>query len=318
MRYVVRYRLGGGETQPIHAGSFRTRRDAETRARWISGELAAMRAPNLRALVPTAKAPPVAAIVREWVATRVDIAPTTRRNYGPTLERIDRAFARTRLDELTADLVRAWVADLVEDGAGRAVLQRCLAVLRQALDDRLDPNPARHRSIRLPREDREEINPPTHAHWQLILDSVTRRMALPLRMLEGTGLRVGELQGLRWGDLDFPAGRLHVRRGKTRAARRWVPVPEPLLEALDAILPREDRDPEASVLPGLHPGSLRMAMRRACHAAAIPLYSPHDLRHRYISLQIKRGMDIAAVAAIVGHARKSLTADVYLHVMFED
>lgn len=317
-RYVVRFRLGGRETPVMHAGSFRTRKEAEARARWVAGELAAMRVPNRRALAESQSALTVSAVVTQWLRRRVDVAQGTRENYGPAILRIDAGIGSVRLSEMTPGIVAEWVADLVEQGAGRTVLDRCMAVLRLALDDQLDPNPARHRSIRLPKTERLEVNPPPHSHWQLILDGVTTRMALPLRVLEGTGLRVGELIELQWGDLDFPGSRLRVRSGKTRAARRWVPVPPALMMDVDALVPREDRIPERRVFPGLLDGSLRMAMRRACSAAAIPLYSPHDLRHRYISLLVKQGMDLAAVAGRVGHTRKSLTADVYLHVLMEE
>lgn len=318
-RYVVRFRLGGRETQPIHAGSFRTRKEAEARARWVSGELASMRVPNLRTLAEAAGAPTVAAACRHWLKTALDLEQATRDNYRPALERIAPTIGRRRVTEVTVDDVKAWLAELVEDGATRTVLDRCMALLRQSLDAHRDPNPARHRSIRLPKLEVEEINPPPHSHWQLLLDGVTARWRLPMRLMEGAGFRVGELVDMEVRDCDFPGSRIHVPRGKTRAARRWVPVPPALMMDLDEHLgPREDRRPEARVFPGLLDGSLRMAMRRACVAAGIPLYSNHDLRHRFISLQVKRGVDPAVVAAWVGHTRKSLTLDVYTHVILDD
>lgn len=45
--------------------------------------------------------------------------------------------------------------------------------------------------------------------------------------------------------------------------------------------------------------------------------SPHDLRHRWISLALRRGVPLAEVAAAAGHARQSVTADTYSHVVLE-
>jgi integrase len=45
-------------------------------------------------------------------------------------------------------------------------------------------------------------------------------------------MRVGELHALEWRDVDVAASRFRVRDGKTRAARRWVAVPEPIMEAI--------------------------------------------------------------------------------------
>lgn len=317
-RYVVRYRLGGRETQPMHGGSFTTRAEAETRARWLAGELAAMRVPDLRQLARAADEPTVAVAIESWLASRHDLAPNTRAGYRPAVRRVVLELGGIRVGALTPEDVVAWIGGLVESGASRSTIHHSLVVLRQALDDHRDPNPARHRTVRLPRAERSEATPPTHAHWQVILDGVSSRVRLPLRVLEGTGLRVGELQRLAWGDVDVPGGRLFVRGGKSRAARRWVPVPPALMSELEALVPREDRRAEAPVFPGLLHVTLRQAMRRACLAAGIPNYSPHDLRHRYITLLVRRGIDPAAVAALAGHAHKSMTLDTYSHLLLDE
>jgi len=53
-------------------------------------------------------------------------------------------------------------------------------------------------------------------------------------------------------------------------------------------------------------------------AACIPRYSPHDLRHRYASVQVARGVPVTNLAAQLGHTRKSLTLDVCSHVLLEE
>jgi integrase/recombinase XerD len=59
-------------------------------------------------------------------------------------------------------------------------------------------------------------------------------------------------------------------------------------------------------------------MRRACKAAGIAFYSPHDLRHRYASVKIAEGVPVTDLAAQLGHSRKSLTLDVYSHVLIDE
>jgi integrase len=61
-----------------------------------------------------------------------------------------------------------------------------------------------------------------------------------------------------------------------------------------------------------------MAMRRGCQAAGLPLFSPHDLRHRYASVKIREGVPVTELAAQLGHARKSMTLDTYSHVLLGD
>ena len=56
-------------------------------------------------------------------------------------------------------------------------------------------------------------------------------------------------------------------------------------------------------------------MATACTTAGIPVYTPHDLRHRRLSLWHGQGVPVKELAARAGHARASMTLDVYSHVM---
>jgi integrase len=53
----------------------------------------------------------------------------------------------------------------------------------------------------------------------------------------------------------------------------------------------------------------------ACRAAAVPVFSPHDLRHRRISLLHRQGRTWAEIGRLVGQRKLSLTADTYTHVL---
>src|SRR5207244_7451639 len=117
-------------------------------------------------------------------------------------------------------------------------------------------------------------------------------------------MRVGELAALVWGDVDEAGLPFRVRTGKTGAARRWVAVPGWLMEEVAATLAREDRTPGRRVFTGFTTDVARSVMTRASKAAGIAHYHPHDLRHRYASVQIGRGVPVTAVAAQLGHSKK--------------
>jgi integrase len=120
------------------------------------------------------------------------------------------------------------------------------------------------------------------------------------------------------GQVDIAGSRFHIRNGKTKAARRWVAVPEWLMEEIAVICPPDDRTPERRLFVGATRQTLGMAMRRGCQAAGLAHYSPHDLRHRYASVKIREGVPVTEHAAQFGHARKSMTLDTYSHVLLED
>ena len=97
-----------------------------------------------------------------------------------------------------------------------------------------------------------------------------------------------------------------------------MPLERELVQALDDLRPREDRDPTSPVFPDFSAQGFRLAMERACRAAGIPHYHPHDLRHRYISLLVAAGLPITLVQRVVGHSRASMTLDAYSHVLVDE
>ena len=317
--YRVRYRLGGRESLLLYGGSFRIKGDADARARWISGEIAAMRVPDLPAL---AEEPPPVVTLRvaalRWRESRIDVAPATRETLRKSIAHTVTAFGDRDPVTLTSQEIATWVGELAERLAPGTV-EKALGALRQLLDHvGVEPNPARDRRVRLPRRRREEIEPPTAVEVEAILSVVARRYRLPLVVLEATAMRVGELERLRWGDVDVAGGRWRVARQHEKAGRgRWINVPPDVFAAVDALVPREDRDLEAPIFKGVEQGALRREMARACKAAGIPLYSPHDLRHRRISLWHHQGISWAQIGAWAGQASKLVTADTYTHVLVD-
>jgi integrase len=77
----------------------------------------------------------------------------------------------------------------------------------------------------------------------------------------------------------------------------------------------EDRAPDRAVFPRVTEDGLRNAMIRACRTANLPTYSPHDLRHRRISIWHLTGMPTRQIQDRVGHARATTTLGTYSHVM---
>ena len=119
------------------------------------------------------------------------------------------------------------------------------------------------------------------------------------------------------GDYDEQARRVRLRASTTKTgAALWVELPDVLVDAIEATLPpREDRNPEAPLFPGVTADRLRTAIARACKAAGVPVFSPHDLRHRRISLLHRQGRTWAEIGRFVGQRKLSVTANTYTHVM---
>lgn len=316
---MVRYRLGGRSYPVEHGGSFPTMREARARRDLLAGEIAAGRNPRIL-LDQLRAAPRVAKTFRTWAneyrESRIDLAPETRRGIQVRVAPMLVNFGDVDPNRITPSMVVELVAALDLKASS---MRRYIDTLRAVLDYAgVDPNPARDPRVRLPKEERVEVEPPSDAQVEAIIRHSPAKWRLTLRTLAGTGMRVGELHALEWRDVDEAGSRFRVRGGKTRAARRWVAAPPELMAEIAAATPPDDRTAERRVIPGATPSTIKNIMRRACQSAGIALYSPHDLRHRYASVQVARGVPLPMVAAQLGHSRKSLTLDTYSHVLLAD
>ncbi|HEX9415551.1 MAG TPA: tyrosine-type recombinase/integrase [Gaiellaceae bacterium] len=192
--------------------------------------------------------------------------------------------------------------------------------LAAVLDDYgLDSNPACDKRIRFPDEESIELEPPTSEHVEAVVRLLPRAYRLPLLWLDWSGARVGSIESIKVGDYDEQSRRVRLRAATTKTrAPLWVDLPDVLADAIVATLPpREDRDTEGSLFPGVGADRLRTAIARACKANGIPIFSPHDLRHRRISLLHNQGRTWAEIGRFLGQRKLSVTADTYTHVLVD-
>ncbi len=145
-----------------------------------------------------------------------------------------------------------------------------------------------------------------------------------------TGLRVGELCGLTWGDIDFSAGTLSVRRTvqrinrrgsseviigspKSKTSIRTVPIPAFILK----LLSHNQKDDRLFLISGtakpVEPRTMQYrfkAVLKACQVRNIPF---HLLRHTYATVCIENGFDAKTLSELLGHADASITLNRYVH-----
>ncbi len=144
------------------------------------------------------------------------------------------------------------------------------------------------------------------------------------------GLRAGELQALRWEDVDLAGGIIRVERSwdkiegaqdpKTRSSRRTVPIAPVLRDELVEHRMCQDRDGaglvfgRSEVTPFAHPALLARA-RRIWKVKGIAYVKLHDARHTFASLLIAAGEDPKRVQSYLGHSSIAVTFDIYGHLL---
>ena len=168
--------------------------------------------------------------------------------------------------------------------------------------------------------------------------AMSHRLGTALWLSAMTGMRRGEVLGIRWNDVDLDARRLSVRRSvtctgyqvhitptKTRTSRRTVDLDPRTVNVLAewrAAQDRElgERDTIGTVFTRptgqpVHPHVLSQTFNRLQRTAGVPRIRLHDLRHTHATLLLKAGVPLKVVSERLGHSTPAFTMAVYQHVL---
>lgn len=301
-------RADGTIRSRLHIGSFKTEREADRRIKWARDEWSAGRIPDpKRIIVDADQGARLSTVAAEWLASRLDIAASSRKQYASRVDRIQDDFGGELVERITTKDVRGWVATLSREYKP-ATVGVYLHVLRVILDFAdIDPNPARHRTVKPPkgRTTNTRIRLPSAKQIAAIRRGLAtddqRRL---LDFLEDTGARIAEACMLDWSDVRDD--RVLIRGTKSDAGERWVDAATHPIRLL-----AEERG-VGSVF-SLTTGGMRNAMV----SASSDLFSPHDLRHLHGSRLMHRGVSPAVVAARLGN-KVATTIKTYTHVVAPD
>jgi integrase len=250
----------------------------------------------------------VAEYAIEWLA-QLQVKPATKAMYGSIVRNQLGAVASMRLTRVAPPDIRALLAERDREGyAGRtrrAILDVLRMIFRLAEHDGIvERNPAE--TVTPPRIDAKDPVHLTAEQARRFLDAARTDNLYGLYSVAlGTGLRRGELLALTRKDVDLHAGVVTVRRGKTAAAARVVPLPPFARAALEADLSGHSR------VGPIWPYSPSYATRHVgviCKRAGVPLISFHGLRHSTASILLAEGVDPLTIRGILGHTNVSMTA----------
>ena len=144
-----------------------------------------------------------------------------------------------------------------------------------------------------------------------------------------TGLRRGELLGLKWEDVDLQNGVIHVRRQvarvdgevkelplKTKNSYRNISISQDAVAMLTEMEAHRSSDyvfPSSTGGP-ISPDSVNNMLHRVLKRAGLPSIRFHDLRHTFATLALQNGVDIKTVSGMMGHFSAGFTLDTYAHV----
>ncbi|GGY33372.1 hypothetical protein GCM10010363_12520 [Streptomyces omiyaensis] len=234
------------------------------------------------------------------------------------------------------------LSDQLGPGSVRNVYDVLVRLMTAAVDDKvIASSPCRR--ITLPAMPDEEVTPPTVEQVEAMARVMPPYIRAVIVTLAGSGLRIGELLGLKVSDVDFKAGTIRVERQrlqsgkigppKTAKSRRTVPVGEVVTDALLAHLAARPSKEWLFTMEEGEPlnyrqwktewNGARKALQAAENGAAeqegrkaveLPHMVTHDLRHFYASALIAGGASVKQVQLVLGHASAVITLRIYAHL----
>ncbi|MBN1536200.1 MAG: site-specific integrase [Anaerolineales bacterium] len=272
----------------------------------------------------------------------------TADQYSRTIKKhINPYLGKTPLKDLSLARIEQFYATLVQNNVGIRTVRLSHVVLHRSLDKAvryglLTHNPTQ--GATLPRY--------RHGDMKVLDESQVSRFLVAARystyqglyhLAVTTGMRLGELVGLKWSDVYFNTGAITVQRQvqdvrgqgwtfqepKTRSGRRTVKVGEGCLQSLRIQLEKQQNQKAlvgerwqefdlvftSKVGTPIDPSNLRLDFKKVLHQAGLPQIRFHDLRHTAASLMLNRGIPFIVVSRILGHSKPSITLDIYGHLL---
>jgi integrase len=274
------------------------------------------------------------------------VRPKTHHSYAQLVRlHLKPELGHIPLTKLTPQHVQSMMTNKTAAGLSPRTVQYLRAVLRRALGQAMKWSLVGRNVATLvdpPRSVRKPVHPLTAEQARHFLETSREDRLAPLfHVAITTGLRQGELFGLRWQDVDLDTGTLTVRHAlqriggepklvepKTALSRRTITLPT---SAVTALREQRVRQIEERLLAGsewrdwglvfstcigtpMDPSNVTKRLHGLLDRAGLPRQRFHDLRHCAASLLLAGGVAPRTIMGILGHSQISLTMNTYAHL----
>lgn len=278
----------------------------------------------------------------EWISTyKKNTVKQTTYDYYVFLCDYISAIAKIKLQDLQSFTVQKFYDDLIAVGLSKATTYKVHAMLKSAYKKAYTLGLIQKDimlAVSAPKVDKKTIEIFNRAEINTILNTTQQIDAFKPRypivlIAVTTGMRLGEILGLRWCDIDLVKNEIHVRHTlsksvrtglsltspKTRAGVRKISIP---LEVSDVLRDKKkdvqsmDIREETFIFTTrrgtlVNMRTLEKSWERILHAAGVPYRKFHALRHTHATTLLAEGVPIVEVSRRLGHAKVAHTLDLY-------
>ena len=334
-RWRVRVMIDGKR----HSAYTDTRKEAQAKYREFYGNAE-------KGLLPSPEKLTLGQHMERWLGDVVKgaVRPRTHKGYGDVARlHILPALGKVKLSQLQPNQVQQLYGQLAASGLAPKSVRNVHAVLRRALNQAVDWNLVPRNVATLahpPRAARHEVEVLSPEQVRTLLTAARGDRWEPLIVSAlATGMRQGELLGLKWADVDLTRRTIHVQRQlqrdgtfaepKTAKGRRTIDLPASCVAMLKDYR-RQQTEERLLVGPEwqhndlvfcTHQGrplsqrNILRAYKLILRRASLPPVSFHALRHTAATLLLLQGVHPKVVQERLGHSNISMTLDIYSHLI---
>jgi integrase len=242
-------------------------------------------------------------------------------------------FGSTLASDVTSKTAQMFVDKLIENGLAVRTVQSVFSLLRTSVYG----TNGKVLEVKYPKQHKKEVNFFT-IEEQKRLETAAKESCdidyLAIMLCLYTGIRIGELCGLQWSDIDLASGLLYVKRtvqrvpnpgGDTKtqiaflapksvASERVIPLPDFLVTLLRGtkITSRNDYVIANGNNP-IEPRTLQYRFKKICVAAEVGNVNFHTTRHTFCVRALENGFDVKSLSEIMGHSSATVTLNLYAH-----
>lgn len=276
------------------------------------------------------------------LSMRYQVKPSTFACYATLIQKhIRPTLGSVEMEKMDNEVLTEFILDRQRQGLSANTLRLILFLLKSIIHtgERRGMHPAETLEFFLPKDRGNEMRLLSQENRRKLLSWLAgcrTNFELGLLLSLSTGIRVGELCGVKWEDVDLDEGVLHIRRTvsrirntdqkntaaktrlyigtpKTGTSQRDIPLP-------DFMLPRlreKRRDGACYLLTGrlscMEPRGVQRRFKNLLRKLRLPDINIHALRHSFASQWIENGFDSKSLSEILGHSSVKITMDIYVH-----
>ncbi|MGX7244562.1 tyrosine-type recombinase/integrase [Enterococcus quebecensis] len=280
--------------------------------------------------------------LRDWATcwlTEIQgqLKPSTYASYtNKMIKHILPLLGDIPLQSITTDTLNNWIKEVetrLAPNSVRIVYQVlrtcCAAAVKREL---ISETPCK--SVVLPKKAPNNIHAITSKEQKKLKEkAATHPNGLAILLALETGMRIGEIAGLKWQDIDFSSNVLTVKRTiqriqvtsgvnrktqiiegtpKSISSKRTIPLSKNIRKLLTTQKQKTNGDFVLGGNKPVEPRLISIWLKKICQSFHLPVIRFHQLRHSFATRCLEKGVNIATISALLGHHSIKMTLDTYV------